>query len=63
MDVNNRVKIVKTNDIWQDKNGIIVNINDDNLATVLVDFDTNKKIKQLFSLDNLTLIEKELDNI
>ncbi len=49
-----RVKIVNTNSIWDGKEGVVEDIND-NIATVMVDFipEENKKVRQEFNIENL----------
>ena len=49
-----RVRIVNTNSIWDNKEGVVEDINDD-VATVYVNFipEENKKVRQDFKLDNL----------
>lgn len=52
-----RVRIVNTNTIWDGKEGVVEDIND-NSVTVYVDFipEENKKVRQLFNVENLEKI-------
>lgn len=52
-----RVRIVNTNTIWDGKEGVVEDINDNNV-TVYVDFipEENKKVRQLFNVENLEKI-------
>ena len=49
-----RVKIVNTNSIWDGKEGVVEDIND-NIVTVMVEFipEENKKVRQEFNIENL----------
>ena len=52
-----RVRIVNTNTIWDGKEGVVEDINDNNV-TVYVDFipEEDKKVRQLFNVENLEKI-------
>ena len=49
-----RVKIVNTNSIWDNKEGVVEDINGD-IATVYVEFipEEDKKVRQDFNVENL----------
>lgn len=49
-----RVRIINTNSIWDDKEGVVEDINGD-IITVMVDFipEENKKVRQDFNIVNL----------
>ena len=49
-----RVKIVNTNSIWDDKEGVIEDINEDR-CIIFVDFipEQNKRVRQNFNLENI----------
>lgn len=56
MNINDTVKIINTNTVFDNKTGVIEEINEEkNKCTVLVDFipEDNKKVRQDFSLDNV----------
>lgn len=52
-----RVKIINTNSIWDGKEGVVEDIND-NVVTVMVDFipEENKRVRQDFNVENLERI-------
>ena len=52
-----RVRIINTNDVWEGKEGVVEDINED-IITVYVDFipEENKKVRQDFKSDNLEKI-------
>jgi len=52
-----RVRIVNTDTIWDGKEGVVEDINDNNV-TVYVDFipEEDKKVRQLFNVENLEKI-------
>ena len=52
-----RVRIINTNSIWDDKEGVVEDINGD-IITVMVDFipEENKKVRQDFNIVNLEKI-------
>ena len=54
MELGQRVRIIGTNSIWDNKEGIVEYI-DDMIATVFVDFipEENKKVRQDFNIDNI----------
>ena len=52
-----RFRIINTNSIWDDKEGVVEDINGD-IITVMVDFipEENKKVRQDFNIVNLEKI-------
>ena len=52
-----RVRIVNTNDIWEGKEGVVEDIDGENIL-VYVDFipEENKRVKQYFNSQNLEKI-------
>ena len=58
MDIGQKVKIINTGDIWENKTGVLEYI-DDTIGTVLVDFINDKKVRQDFNIDNIEPIEQE----
>ena len=54
MEKGQRVKIVNTNSVWDDKEGVLEDINEDR-CTVFVDFipEENKRVRQNFDLENV----------
>ena len=65
---NDKVKIIDIDNIWEGKEGIIIdtsNIDDLNEVTVKISFEDDKEIIQIFNIENLQLITDESleDNI
>jgi hypothetical protein len=58
MDIGQKVKIINTGDIWENKTGVLEYI-DDTIGTVLVDFINDKKVRQDFNIDNIEPVEQE----
>jgi len=58
MEKGQRVKIVNTNSIWDDKEGVLEDIEEER-CTVFVDFipEQNKKVRQYFKLENVEPID------
>lgn len=51
-DINDRVQIVDTHDIWEGKKGTVISIDED-IVTVSVDFVNDKKVIQTFPVNKL----------
>jgi len=53
-----RVRIINTNSIWDNKEGVVEDINND-IVTVYVDFNVEeeKRVRQDFNIDNLEKID------
>jgi hypothetical protein len=62
MEIGQKVKIINTGDIWENKTGILEYI-DNNMATILVDFKADKKVRQDFNVDNITDIVSTNEDI
>ena len=60
MEIGQKVKIQGTNSIWDDKEGILEEING-NICTVYVDFipEEDKKVRQEFNIENILTFNKD----